>query len=218
MPDKSQMRLWANVLVTQIVAWGGQGKDMAAFLGVSPTTISHWHNLPNIEGRKPTIPTNEHLLKLIAILKFRIGQNLGRLSAILATGMMDPRYCAILAGEMENVLDGYRQEFGEVSRSYRDGVAETLNGFQAILDKGGEGALRSILGPVRAYWQNSPPEEETTTADTPVDLSQLRAELEIDDEISKKIDSYQVEFRKMIVDQGHSAVLGSPGDTPSGNK
>jgi hypothetical protein len=221
MPDKEQMRMFASMLVTQIVAWGGRGKDVAVFLGVSETTISHWRNLETLEGRKPSIPTDDQVLRLLGILKFRIGQNLGRINTVLEIGRMgsvDARYTALLAGVAADEFLFYGKRFQDHAQGYEDSVAETMEGFRTIQEKGGDRVLRSLLGPVVVKWGEIVPEATKPPSDDPIDLDKLQAKIEVGKETTAQIEAYSAAFRKMIETQAREVLLrkhGKSGD-PTG--
>ena len=214
MPDKEQMRMFASILVTQIVAWGGQGKDIATFLDVSETTISHWRNLKKLEGKKPKIPNEEQVLRMLGVLKFRIGQNLSRIDAFLEIGRMggvDPRYSALLAGVAGDEFLFYGKKFHEQAQSYMESVAETMDGFRTIQEKGGDGVLRSLLNPTTEHWGEVKPEgAQRPSSNEPIDLDKVQASLEISPATNDQIEAYCAEFRKLVEGQAHEAHLPKP--------
>lgn len=213
MPDKEQMRMFASMLVTQIVAWGGQGKDVAAFLGVSETTISHWRNLDRLEGRKPSIPTDDQVLRLLGVLKFRISQNLGRIDAFLEIGRMggvDARYTALLAGVAAEEFLFYGKRFQDNAQGYEQSVAETMEGFRTIQEKSGDRVLRSLLSPVVGQWGEIVPEGTQPPSDEPIDLDKVQSSLEISQATKEQIDGYSIEFRTMVEKQSREAFLNKP--------
>ncbi|MFT5303832.1 MAG: hypothetical protein ACI9UU_003023 [Candidatus Azotimanducaceae bacterium] len=207
MPDKQKMRAAAMVLVGQIINWGGQGKDMAEFLGVSSTTISHWRKLGNLEGRKPAVPTDEHILKLIAIFQFRVNQNLAMLDSILSLDAFEPRHQNLLADTLSKQLGGYAKRFGEITIVRSQEIEELLDMLEVLQANGNTSAMRSFIDPVALWGNNMPTEQDSVESDAPIDLDKIREHYAADKALPKKIEEYSEEFRKMVIEGGRQELL-----------
>jgi len=182
--DKDQQRMNASILVKSILEWGGKGQDVAEYLGVSPTTISHWRSTGPESQRKPAVPTEEHITQLLGILKYRMEQNIFYLKQMIHLGAFDRKVATKVAISTRDVFQGMFEFLSEKEFENGKGLDQVFDQYKDVLDKGGANTFRSILEPATFWGEPSGPPEPTLedVAEDPIDLDAIKASLRVSSE------------------------------------
>lgn len=73
--EEEQRALTASMLLTLLKQNGCSAREAATYVGVSPTTMSHWHGVASAQGKSVGVPSDEHLQKLVGLLMARLQHN-----------------------------------------------------------------------------------------------------------------------------------------------
>lgn len=130
MANRSQSRaLRLGTARTLLIAFkqaGGSAKLAASYLGVSPTMLSHWRSVASAKNRSIGAPTEEHLMKLTALVSYQMRMNLEVLWSCLSElghgyGYLNTSY---ILNELTPVLEEYatkcRHELGRSDHMFDD--------------------------------------------------------------------------------------------------
>jgi hypothetical protein len=194
--DKDDRRRRAQLLVGAILNWGGQGKDIAAFLGVSATTISHWHGAKSGGGRKPAIPTDEQIERLIGILRLRIQQNLNFLTTMMHMGGFDHQTSVLLARTLWREMEIRIDYFKRIDAAAGPDLDDLMQTLAVAQEKGGPAALRTLLKPLTKWGSELPDPNSIPDVNEPVDLEKIREHLTVGPVIDDRTERYAAEFHE----------------------
>lgn len=146
MASRSQSRALrlgtARTLLIAFKQTGGSAKLAASYLGVSPTMLSHWRSVASAKNRSIGAPTEEHLMKLTALVSYQMRMNLEVLWSCLSDlghgyGYLSTSYILNdLTPVLEKYARDYRQELGRSGKMFDDLIV----GMREIQRKYGEEA------------------------------------------------------------------------------
>ena len=215
--SKEAKRQSARLLVKAILDWGGRGRDIAEFLGVSPTTVSHWRGVQSAKGRQPAIPTDEQIEKLTAILRFRISQNLNFIANMVGMGGFDHQTEVLVVRALKGLLKERADYFAELDhQAAGPGLDESIADLQKMQEKGGPVSLRTFLNPVIAWGDTPPDPSKVTDFNEPIDFDEVRARLTVGTEADERVKAFEEEFSAMLTNRAREALLRPSGKGTEG--
>lgn len=81
--DRQARLMTAAMLLVVLKQNGLAARSAAEFLGLSAATLSCWAAMREGKGRAVGVPTDEHLGKLVALLRYQVEQNLNAVSTLI---------------------------------------------------------------------------------------------------------------------------------------
>lgn len=81
--DRQARLMTAAMLLVVLKQNGLAARSAAEFLGLSPATMSCWAAMREGQERAVGVPTDEHLAKLVALLRYQVEQNLYAISSLI---------------------------------------------------------------------------------------------------------------------------------------
>jgi hypothetical protein len=199
--DRQSRLQTASALLTLLKAHGGSARLAAAWLGVSPTTITNWHLIKEAATRKQGVPSDTHLRKLSTLAAWQIRQAVGLTRQFLLSELMRAREALVLT---RTLARDYRALADDLE-SRADGFDKLLAELRDMAQKHGPGLLDFLLQPIEAHWGPEMPNPDAIPALPHVDSDALFREMEVTDDDIRAEDAKLQEFftarNKKFIDQ-----------------
>lgn len=143
--DKDLRIRTGKELVRRIKQNGGTAREVADFLRISPTTISHWQSGDPERIKRVGAPTNEQLLRLVGYLNHIVKRNLDSLQDLILGDFIRHREQMMLLKSLGPFLAEQAKAWKGIAKTKR----EQVNTFIAWLKAGdAEGGRRKAA----EYW------------------------------------------------------------------
>ena len=189
MPDmgSKQRRMTANILVKAILDWGGKGKDVAEYLGVSPTTISHWRGQDKKTDRKTAVPSDDHLIKLLGILKYQVDQNTNFLMHMMDIGLLDRKTSILVSRAIGPKLKSTAEYFSKIQDESQ--IESELDQLGSIFDPGNPASVLSLMESEPTWGESLLADPEDKRTNGPVDFQIFKAKMLVDPALKKMVEA-----------------------------
>jgi hypothetical protein len=176
--DRQSRLQTASALLTLLKAHGGSARLAAAWLGVSPTTITNWHLIKENATRKQGVPSDTDLRKLAKLASWQIQQAVRMTRHFIINDLMRQRETIAMT---RTLAHDYRA-MADALETKADGFEKILDALRDMTQKHGPGLLDFLLQPIEAHFGPVPLDPEKMPAPPHVDPDALFRSLQVTEE------------------------------------
>jgi hypothetical protein len=139
--DKEQRLRTAELLLKQAQRNGGTAKELAAFLRVSPATVSHWKSCDGAQRRRVAAPTDAQLSKLVGYIWWLVEKNLEGLQDLARGYRLRSRERSLFLCAMDEAFTKQAQWWSEERKATQQGLEDLVAKARELYEEKGAAGL-----------------------------------------------------------------------------
>ena len=166
MSEKEERWRSAAGLLLVLKQFGGSAKGSADYIGVSPTTLSHWKTVGEGSERKVGQVNDEHLDKIVSLILYQIDQGFSALNSMVDMAFVRQRESLLLYKGLVESLEAqvnWMKAHIEAAEASTEHLAQML---EEVLVRYGVAQLKSLLKESDVSWRELPGLDQIVTAPT----------------------------------------------------
>jgi hypothetical protein len=176
--DRQSRLETASALLTLLKLHGGSARLAAAWLEVSPTTITNWHRIKEATTRKQGAPSDTHLRKLTALAAWQVRQAIGCTRSFILNELMRTHEAIVLT---RSLAQDYRV-MADALESKAANFEKMIEDLRAMTQKHGPSILDFLAQPIEAHYGPEMPDPATMPPMPHVDPDALFRGLDVSKE------------------------------------
>jgi xanthine/CO dehydrogenase XdhC/CoxF family maturation factor len=176
--DRQSRLETASALLTLLKLHGGSARLAAAWLEVSPTTITNWHLIKEATTRKQGAPSDIHLRKLTALAAWQVRQAIGCTRSFILSELMRNHEAIVLT---RSLAQDYRA-MADALESKAAFFEKSIEDLRAMTQKHGPSFLDFLAQPFEAHYGPEMPDSATMQPSPHIDPDAFFRGLEVSQE------------------------------------